>query len=70
MNTDKTPGYNTRLGIYFTTTATGKRRAFRFSPSQFRAFPIGVAVAELLIAQGQADELEGNPIHMLRTGRT
>ncbi len=69
MTTTKTPGYNTRLGIYFTTTASGKRRAYRFSPSQFRAFPIGVAAAEAFIAQDQADLLDGNPIHLLRAGR-
>lgn len=62
----KTPGYNSRLEIYFTTDKNGKRRAFRFSPRQFRAFPIGVAEAELFIAQGQADQIDGNPLKALR----
>lgn len=62
----RTPGYNTRLAIYFTSTKTGKRRAFRYCYQQMRAFPIGVAKAELFIAQDQADQIEGNPIHLLR----
>lgn len=63
--TTTTPGYNSRLAIYFMNDRNGKRRAFRFSHRQFRAFPMGVAEAELLIAQGEADQIDGNPIRAL-----
>jgi hypothetical protein len=61
--TTTTPGYNTRLAIYFTNDKNGKRRAYRFSHRQFRAFPMPLADAELFIAQDQADEIDGNPLH-------
>jgi hypothetical protein len=63
--TTKTPGYNVRLGIYFTADKNGKKRAYRWGAGQFRAFPIGVDKAEAFIAQGFADLLPCNPI----TGR-
>ncbi len=63
--TTKPPGYNCRLGIYFTTDKNGKKRAYRWGAGSFRAFPISVPVAENFIAQGQADLMPCNPI----TGR-
>jgi len=62
MTTTKTPGYSVRLAIYFGTDKNGKRRAYRFSHMQFRAFPMSLADAELFIAQGQADLLDCNPL--------
>ena len=47
--------------IWFTTTRKGQRRAFYYSFRQFRAFPMPLAEAELLIATGQAVEIPGNP---------
>ena len=66
MNTAaNTPGYSTRLGIYFATNKNGQRCAYRFSPTQFRAFRMNLAQAEEFIAQDQAELLDGNPVHML-----
>lgn len=59
--TEATPGYNTRLSIYFTTTRKGQRVAFRYSWLQMRAFRMPLAEAELLIATDQADQIDGNP---------
>lgn len=62
MNTTtKTPGYSTRLEIWFKMDKRGKRRAYYFSSMQFRAFPLPLADAELFIATGQADLIDGNP---------
>lgn len=47
--------------IWFTTTRKGQRRAFYYSLRQFRAFPMPLAEAELLIATGAAVEIPGNP---------
>ena len=47
--------------IWFTTTRKGQRRAFYYSLRQFRAFPMPLAEAELLIATGQAVEIPCNP---------
>lgn len=60
--TTKTPGYNCRLAIYFKVDKNGKKRAYRFSHRQFRAFPMPLADAELFIAQGQADQIDSNPL--------
>lgn len=58
----KTPGYVERLSIWFATDKNGKRIAYRWSASQFRGFRMGLAEAELLVAQNLADEITGNPI--------
>lgn len=47
--------------IWFTTTKTGKRRAFYYSTRAFRSFPLPLAEAEMLIATGAATEIPGNP---------
>ena len=47
--------------IWFTTTKTGKRRAYYYSLRAFRAFPMPLAEAELKIATGQATEIAANP---------
>jgi hypothetical protein len=64
MNTTKTktPGYNTRLNIYFKTNVKGQRAAYRFDWTQFRAFRMPIAEAEMWIATEQADLLDGNPM--------
>jgi hypothetical protein len=62
MTQTKTPGYNTRLAIYFQTDRNGKRRAYRWSGMQLRSFPVSAANAELWIAQDLADEIDGNPL--------
>ena len=48
--------------IWFTTTRKGQRRAYYLSRMQFRAFPMPLAEAELLIATGAAVEIPGNPM--------
>ena len=58
----KTPGYNSRLAIYFKTNAKGQRAAYYFSYSQFRAFRMKLSEAEMFIAMDQADEIAGNPM--------
>lgn len=57
-----TPGYNSRLEIFFTTTKTGKPRAWYFSRFQFRAFPLPYADAEIMRATGTADILHCHPM--------
>jgi hypothetical protein len=47
--------------IWFTTTKTGTRRAYYYSMRGFRAFPLPLAKAELMIATGQAVEIPRNP---------
>lgn len=59
-----TPGYNSRLAIYFTTTAAGQRQAYRFSYPQMRAFRMKLAEAEMLVAQDLATEIAGNPMRV------
>lgn len=56
-----TPGYNHRLDIWFATTRKGTKRAYYWSYAAFRAMPMALATAELLIAQGQADHVASNP---------
>lgn len=56
-----TPGYNRRLEIFFTTSKSGKRLAYRWSCFQLRAFRIPLADAEIMQATGTADMLPGHP---------
>lgn len=49
--------------IYFTTTRKGQRQAYRMSYRQFRSFRMPLAEAELMIAQGLAVEIPGNPMN-------
>ena len=57
-----TPGYNCRLQIFFTTSTSGKRLAYRWSGLQFRAFRISLDEAEIMQATGTADVLSGHPL--------
>ena len=57
-----TPGFNCHLEIFFSTDKHGRKLAHRFSRSQFRAFRMPLADAELFVAQGQATEIPGNPM--------
>lgn len=63
---EKTPGYNTRLEVFFQTTARGKRRAYYWDARQFRAFPMPLDKAELFVATGQVDVLPGHPFPKVR----
>jgi len=58
----KTSGYNTRLGVWFQTTRTGRRTAWYFSWSAMRAFRLPVADAEIWIAGDLADQTCGHPL--------
>lgn len=60
--TTKTPGYASRLAIWFQTTKTGRRRAYYFSTLAGRVMPVPMADAETFIALGQADRIDGNPL--------
>lgn len=63
--TEKTPGYNCRLSIAFSSDKRGKKLAYYWSAGSFnrRAAPgtfgrwikMPLAAAELFVAQGQAD---------------
>jgi hypothetical protein len=57
MNTTtKTPGYNCRITIFFSTDKNGRRRARYVAQGRpFRSFPLSVDTAEILIATGGAD---------------
>jgi len=57
MNTTtKTPGYNCRITIFFSTDKNGRRRARYVAQGRpFRSFPLSVDTAEILIASGGAD---------------
>lgn len=58
----KTPGYNCHLGIFFDLDRNGRRRAYRWSPMQFRAFPMPLDEADAHIAQGHATQLPFHPM--------
>jgi hypothetical protein len=60
--TSNTPGYNTRLAIFFQLDRNGRKVAYRWSPRQFRAFRMSLADAEMFIAAGQADRIDGHPM--------
>ncbi len=59
--TNKTPGYNCRLAIFFG-SVNGKKVAYYWSGMQLRAFRMKLAQAENFIAQGQADLIDGHPL--------
>jgi len=59
----KTPGYNTRLDIWFQTTRTGRRTAWYFSFAAMRAVRVSVTDAELWISNDLADQSCGHPLH-------
>ena len=57
----KTPGFNCRLAIWFTTTKTGKPRAWYIGRQSTRAFPLRLADAEIMRATGTAEVLCCHP---------
>ena len=61
MSAVKTPGYTTRLEIWFQANKRGQKVAYRFSHGACRAIRMNLTEAELLIATGQADLLPGHP---------
>lgn len=60
--TPATPGYSGHLEIFFATNKNGRKVAYRWSPRQFRSFPMPVLDAEIFVALGQATEIPGNPM--------
>lgn len=62
----QTPGYNCRIAIFFTTSASGKRLAYRWSGIQLRAFRIPLDEAEIMRATGTADVIPGHPMRPAR----
>jgi hypothetical protein len=58
----KTPGYNTRLGVWFATTRTGRRTAWYFSFGAMRAIRVSITDAEIWIAGDLADQACGHPL--------
>ncbi len=56
-----TPGFNSRITITFAADKNGKKRAFylaqfrSMTTGEFRRFPMPLAQAEVLVAQGLAD---------------
>lgn len=67
--TTKTPGYNRRLEIFFTTTKAGKPRAWYWSAWQFRAFPLPLADAEIMRATETADVICCHPMRPHTCGK-
>lgn len=57
MTQTKTPGYNSRLQIFFQ-----NGRAYYWSPTQMRAFPLARAKAELFIATDAATLISRHPM--------
>ena len=62
METTKTPGYNTRLAIFFAADKNGRKVAYRWSPVQMRAFRMNLADAEMFVATESATLLAGHPM--------
>lgn len=63
MNTTtNTPGYNTRLAIFFAPDKNGRKVAYRWSGRQMRAFRMRLADAEMFIATDAATLLAGHPM--------
>jgi len=57
-----TPGYNSRLTIFFTTSARGRRLAWYWSPVQLRAFRLPLDAAEIMRATETADVVCCHPL--------
>lgn len=60
--TAPTPGYNRRLAVFFDHDLNGRKLAYYWSPAAFRAIRLPLADAEVLVAQGQVDLLDGHPL--------
>lgn len=60
--TTKTPGYSTRLGIWFKTDRRGRPTAWYFSTGAGRAVRLPLTDAQMWIAQDQADQLANHPL--------
>lgn len=59
--TTRTPGFNHRIDIWFSTTKRGQTIAHYWSYGAFRAIRLALVDAELFIAQDQANLLPGHP---------
>lgn len=58
---EKTPGFNTRISIAFTTDKNGKPLAYRWSSLQMRWFRMPYDKAKVLVATNSADETTYTP---------
>lgn len=65
----RTPGYNRRLEIFFTTRRNGRKAAYYWSAWQFRAFPLPLADAEIMAATETADVLCCHPLRPHTCGK-
>jgi hypothetical protein len=61
MTTTKTPGFNCRLDIFFTTDRRGRKIAYYYSWAAQRAIRMPLADAEIFVATDAADLLPGHP---------
>lgn len=57
-----TPGYSTRLSIWFVTTDSGRRTAWYYSWAAQRAIRVSLTDAELWLAGDLADRSCGHPL--------
>lgn len=60
-----TPGYNTRLDIYFSVDRRGRKMAHYWSWRAMRAIRMPLLDAELFVATDQATEIPGHPLKQL-----
>ena len=61
-----TPGFNTRIAIFFDHDKHGRKIAYRWSRPAMRAIRMSLTDAELFIAQDQADRIPGHPFKPAR----
>jgi hypothetical protein len=61
MSTAATPNTKPVEWVWFKTAKNDRKMAFRFSRSQFRAFRMPLADAEMWVATGVAEKLNGHP---------
>ena len=57
-----TPGYNCRLTIFFATQRGGRKVAYYWAASAFRAIRLPLADAEIMRATGTADVICCHPM--------
>ncbi len=57
-----TPGFNVHLSVFFQLDRRLRRVAYRWSPTQMRAFRMSLADAESFVAQGFATDIGGHPL--------
>lgn len=61
MTTTQTPGYNSRISIWFDYDKNGRKVAYYWSSRGFRSIRMSVADAEMFIANETADQISGHP---------